>query len=459
MEFSVLDVAKGLVPLKPFEQRDLRTLSEDELATALEVAGRLARLADVPSVMLAAEVQRRSQDKPGGGMARRRGHRNAAGLVAKQRGGSAGQAHDAIATGGLFGSDDEGEGEGEGWGAGSGAGGAQAPRFPHVAAAVKAGDLSAAQAALLIETLEALDGAGEEVERALVAKALKLSLADLRKACLALRARWDQDRWQEREKRQRGERYLALTENTDGMVRLSGLLDPASAAPIKTWFDAQVKAAFRQRREEGLGAAPAGEAGRIRVDALVDLARHGMRCEAPGSGVSTEVVIRIDHDAVRTGLGLGSCDAIGTPLSAGQTRRLAVDMKVLPIVLGGGSQVLDVGYARRYFTPAQRHALAERDGGCAFCHAPVAWCDAHHIDWWKLDSGPTDLSNGVLLCTRCHHRIHDDGWQVRATATEVWFIPPASVDPQQRPRQGGKAALDVNLASTTGCAGTTGPPR
>ncbi|WP_062295484.1 HNH endonuclease signature motif containing protein [Demequina maris] len=452
MEFSVLDVAKGLVPLKPFEQRDLRTLSEDELATALEVAGKLARLADVPSVMLAAEVQRRSKDKPGGGMARRRGHRNAAGLVAKQRGGSAGQAHDAIATGGLFGSDD-GDGDGD-----ENSGGSESVPFPHVAAAVKAGDLSSAQAALLIETLEALDGAGEEVEQALVAKALKLSLADLRKACLALRARWDQDRWSEREKRQRGERYLALTENADGMVRITGLLDPASAAPIKTWFDAQVKAAFRQRREEGLGAAPAGEAGRIRVDALVDLTRHGMRCEAPGSGVSTEVVIRIDHDALRTGVGLGSCDAVSTPLSAGQTRRLAVDMKVLPIVLGGGSQVLDVGYARRFFTPAQRHALAERDGGCAFCHAPVAWCDAHHIAWWKDHAGPTDLSNGVLLCTRCHHRIHDDGWQVRATATKVWFIPPTSVDPQQRPRQGGKAALEVNFASTTR-ASTTAPPR
>ncbi|WP_062529821.1 HNH endonuclease signature motif containing protein [Demequina rhizosphaerae] len=468
MEFSVLDVAKGLVPLKPFEQRDLRTLSEDELATALEVAGRLARLADVPGVMLAAEVQRRSKDKPGGGMARRRGHRNATGMVAKQRGGSAGQAHDAIATGGLFGSGDDGDGGGDdagGGGAGSGGqggqggagaggeGGGQAPRFPLVAAAVKAGDLSAAQAALLIETLEALDGAGEEVERALVAKALKLSLADLRKACLALRARWDQDRWSEREKRQRGERYLALTENADGMVRISGLLDPTSAAPIKTWVDAQVKAAFRQRREEGLGAAPAGEAGRIRVDALVDLARHGMRCDQPGSGVSTEVVIRIDLDALRTGVGLGSCDAVSSPMSGGQLRRLAVDMKVLPIVLGGGSQVLDVGYARRFFTPAQRHALAERDGGCAFCHAPVAWCDAHHIAWWKVDSGPTDLSNGVLLCTRCHHRIHDDGWQVRATATEVWFIPPASVDPQRRPRQGGKAALHIDLT------GTAGPPR
>ncbi|WP_062315887.1 HNH endonuclease signature motif containing protein [Demequina maris] len=462
MEFSVLDVAKGLVPLKPFEQRDLRTLSEDELATALEVAGKLARLADVPGVMLAAEVQRRSKDKPGGGMARRRGHRNAAGLVAKQRGGSAGQAHDAIATGGLFGSDDgddgdEGEGSGGGGEGGAGGGGGSSP-FPHVAAAVKAGDLSSAQAALLIETLEALDGAGEEVERALVAKALKLSLADLRKACLALRARWDQDRWTEREKRQRGDRYLALTENADGMVRITGLLDPASAAPIKTWFDAQVKAAFRQRREEGLGAAPAGEAGRIRVDALVDLTRHGMRCEAPGSGVSTEVVIRIDHDALRTGVGLGSCDAVSTPLSAGQTRRLAVDMKVLPLVLGGGSQVLDVGYARRFFTPAQRHALAERDGGCAFCHAPVAWCDAHHIAWWKEDSGPTDLSNGVLLCTRCHHRIHDDGWQVRATATKVWFIPPTSVDPAQRPHQGGKAALHVNLAGTTRSS-TAAPPR
>ncbi|WP_156163687.1 HNH endonuclease, partial [Demequina subtropica] len=158
---------------------------------------------------------------------------------------------------------------------------------------------------------------------------------------------------------------------------------------------------------------------------------------------------------LRTGVGLGWCDALSTPLSAGQVRRLAVDAQMLPVMLGTGSQALDVGYALRFFTPAQRIALAERDGGCAFCHVPVSFCDAHHIVEVSR-GGRTDLSNGVLLCTRCHHRIHDEHWQVRATATEVWFIPPANVDPTRTPRQGGKAALHVDLPQPA--PATASPP-
>ncbi|MCY4458258.1 MAG: HNH endonuclease, partial [Acidimicrobiaceae bacterium] len=39
------------------------------------------------------------------------------------------------------------------------------------------------------------------------------------------------------------------------------------------------------------------------------------------------------------------------------------------------------------------------------------WCQAHHIIWWS-NNGPTNLENLVLVCNDCHHKIHDDGWQV-----------------------------------------------
>ncbi|WP_342670847.1 HNH endonuclease, partial [Microbacterium sp. K24] len=41
------------------------------------------------------------------------------------------------------------------------------------------------------------------------------------------------------------------------------------------------------------------------------------------------------------------------------------------------------------------------------CGLPPGMTKAHHIKWWTRDRGPTDLSNGVLLCETCHHRIHD----------------------------------------------------
>jgi len=89
-------------------------------------------------------------------------------------------------------------------------------------------------------------------------------------------------------------------------------------------------------------------------------------------------------------------------------------MTRLPPTLGGApTQPLEVGRATRVIQPAQRTALAVRDGGCVFpdCDRPLAWCDAHHLRHW-LHGGPTDLSNLALLC-RAHHRaVHEGGWQL-----------------------------------------------
>jgi HNH endonuclease len=96
-----------------------------------------------------------------------------------------------------------------------------------------------------------------------------------------------------------------------------------------------------------------------------------------------------------------------------------------PPVLGGApTQPLEVGRTSRVVQPAQRVALAVRDGGCVFpgCARPLAWCEAHHLRHW-LHGGPTDLANLALLC-RAHHRaVHEGGWRLardpdgRLTAT------------------------------------------
>ena len=89
-------------------------------------------------------------------------------------------------------------------------------------------------------------------------------------------------------------------------------------------------------------------------------------------------------------------------------------MTLLPPALGGApSQPLDVGRASRVITPAQRSALAVRDGGCVLpdCPRPPSWCEGHHL-WHWADGGPTDLANLALVC-RAHHRaVHEGGWQL-----------------------------------------------
>ena len=96
------------------------------------------------------------------------------------------------------------------------------------------------------------------------------------------------------------------------------------------------------------------------------------------------------------------------------------DAMIIPVVLGGDSEVLDVGRAKRLFTPGLLRALWLRDRGCTIpgCSAPPHWADAHHLVHW-IDAGVTSLLNGALLCGRHHSIVHLKGWTATATASEV----------------------------------------
>ena len=116
----------------------------------------------------------------------------------------------------------------------------------------------------------------------------------------------------------------------------------------------------------------------------------------------------------------------------GQLR--AAIAKLSPVLGGAPTQPLEVGRATRVIQPAQRTALAVRDGGCVFpdCTRPLAWCDAHHVRHW-LHGGPTDLANLALLC-RAHHRaVHEGGWQLaRGPDGQLTANPPHRRHPTAR---------------------------
>ena len=114
-------------------------------------------------------------------------------------------------------------------------------------------------------------------------------------------------------------------------------------------------------------------------------------------------------------------------------RRIACDALIIPVVLGTDSEVLDIGRARRLFTPGILRAMWLRDRGCTItgCTAPPFWADAHHLIHW-VDGGDTSLLNGALLCGRHHSPslrwgdpqiAHQKGWTATATANEVtWHL-------------------------------------
>ena len=127
-----------------------------------------------------------------------------------------------------------------------------------------------------------------------------------------------------------------------------------------------------------------------------------------GSPVSVLVTMTLD---TLTG-GLQAAGILGTDLqlSPGEARRLAAKHGVIPLVLGGRSQPLDVGRRRRFFTRAQRVAMALRqDGLCNItgCDIPATWCDANHRTDWAT-GGHTNLNDAELICPR-HHTQHHQG--------------------------------------------------
>ncbi len=143
----------------------------------------------------------------------------------------------------------------------------------------------------------------------------------------------------------------------------------------------------------------------------MDLIEHLPREILPSSGgVAATIVVTMRLDQLLDGLGAATLDTGGV-VSAAQARRLACEAGIIPMVLGGDSEPLDVGREQRLHTKPMRQAMAVRDGGCVIdgCGRPAAFCEAHHPISWE-DGGDTSLENGALLCPYHHHLAHHPDW-------------------------------------------------
>ncbi|MGC4933538.1 DUF222 domain-containing protein [Gordonia sp. DT30] len=172
-------------------------------------------------------------------------------------------------------------------------------------------------------------------------------------------------------------------------------------------------------------------ADRKRADALetiLELAEKGLADETVSCKPTGGVLLTIPADAPK----LSALEFMGsvTPATA---KTLGCDAGVTVVIVDGEQVPLNVGREKRLFTPAQRKALLIRDECCIKCGAPASRTQAHHLRHWA-DGGATDLDNGCLLCTSCHHDVHDLGWDVvMGFDRHPWLVPPAGVDPKRRP--------------------------
>ncbi len=224
---------------------------------------------------------------------------------------------------------------------------------------------------------------------------------------------------------QRSRRFAKLTtDQDDGMTVLYGRFDPVTGARVETAVSHMMKDLWH--KEDPTDRATAGQR---MADAIAELVtRQGK----DGRSQDVRLLLIADYDAVSQQLGNPRLEN-GTPLPAQTLRELACDAQVLPAIFSGPSVPLDLGRARRTASGSQRAALVARDRACIGCGAKASWCQAHHIVHWQ-DGGPTNLDNMCLLCSRCHHKVHDNDWQVERTTTGAYRLRPPPTQWGRPPR-------------------------
>ena len=376
------------------------SLADDDLLTAAAELESLGRRLDGLRTSVATEISLRSDRELGhAGLAARLGHRTPAALVtAVTR--VTGRAADSRTRLGLS---------------------LGRPEFAAVTEAMRSGTIDVDAAAAIANSLTPVIGRADEAVlltsiSALVNLAATAPADTVARAARATRIRLDSQGAERREAELYAQRSVRFGRPVDGLVPMRALLPPEEAAIVRALFDSRTSTR-RVSFAPGSQTSPTIDDRTMdqrRADTLIDICRiaaASLGAEAGDTplarGVGT-IVVTMTLDDLLTGAGAAHADGADEPLSAGAARRLACNAGILPVVLGSDSQPLDLGRSRRLFSAGQRRALGLRDQGCAVddCDAPPGWTEAHHIQPWSR-GGPTDLSNGVLLCSFHHHQVHD----------------------------------------------------
>ena len=293
--------------------------------------------------------------------------------------------------------------------------------YPHLGAAVLAGRVNLDQAHVIAHALDDLPaaditpGVRERAELHLIDLADDWAPTPLRRLArkvLDVVAPEVSDeaerRALEREEQLAAEHTrLTLTPLGDGTTRINGRLPDATASRLRTYLEA-----FASPRRTATDA----DAERIPTPRLLGLALTDLLEALPADvlpahgGTATTVTVHLDAEQLTADLAAAGVATLetGDVITASQARRLACQAKILPAVLGGKSEVLDLGRTRRLHSPAQRTAIRLRHRHCQTvgCTVPAAWCETHHPHAWS-HGGTTDLINAGLLCSHHHHRAHD----------------------------------------------------
>jgi hypothetical protein len=304
------------------------------------------------------------------------------------------------------------------------------------------GEVGVEQVRVIVKASERLpegitDEQRAEAEAALVAKAVDgMNARRLRQAARRMLDRINRDladkheadQLDEDEKRAELETWLTMHDNGDGTVsgrftipELQGQLLRTALERLSAPRRHGVNKAGQPVIDETLPGSGQTLSWSERLGvAFIELLEH---LPTGGHGaVNATLTVHVDYQHLLDKLAAARLDT-GVHISAGEARRMACGAGIVPVVLGGGSEILDQGRLQRLHSVPQRRALSVLYSTCAAegCERPFAWCEIHHPHAWS-EGRCTTLANGVPLCGHHHRRAHDDRYSIRYLASgEVRF--------------------------------------
>ena len=278
--------------------------------------------------------------------------------------------------------------------------------LPETFEALESGDITAGHAKLIART----SSDGDIVEGELVGKAKTEAFDDFAKT-----VRKHQNQQADKAgvsvlDRQRKKRFAQAFESPDnGMLVLRAEFDQITGARVMAVLADKERCMYHN---ENPNMRPTPQ--QRRADALAELiCEQTLNTKNKRSG--TNLLVIADYCVIKQQLHNLRL-ANGTPITEQSFRELAVDANILPAMFNNKTQRLWLGRSQRTASDAQRIALTARDKHCVGCGTDPLWCRAHHIKYWS-HGGETNLDNLTLVGDRCHHKIHDNGWQITRNPT------------------------------------------
>jgi Domain of unknown function (DUF222) len=302
--------------------------------------------------------------------------------------------------------------------------------YPHVAAAAVDSTLSAGQVHAMRSNVN--PGTAHifaEQEEAMVAIIAPLDVRTSEQACAAWRQR--AEALIDQVEPSVPERKLSCSRSADGSLVGGFVFDPALAAE----FEKALGIALTWEGRDDTRTTSVRQA-----DALFDIVSF-FNANHAGEGTPrhrAHVELGIDAESLHD----TDCCATtvdGNPVPASSADAFLCDAIIQRFTMNG-SVPIDIGRATRTVPVHMFRAVAQRDGGCRHpgCDRKIAWCDAHHIHYWRR-GGHTRLDNLVLLCARHHHLIHRPGWQLKLlpdATIEITTPDGQTLTSEPRPRPG-----------------------